>query len=183
MTGPGRILARAFHDDPMFTYIQPDPARRAAVLPWFFDTSARLGRKYGRLDERPGAGAAIWLLPGRGLGLRQLAGAGFLSAPVRLGLGAFRRFGAFTSELERAQRAVLEQPFLHLFILGVDPDEQGRGHGAALIDPVLAESAHPTYLETVNEANVPFYERHGFDVAATHQPDGMPRFWTMIRRP
>ncbi|WP_157103675.1 hypothetical protein [Nocardia harenae] len=51
MTGPGRILARAFHDDPMFTYIQPDPARRAAVLPWFFGAAARLGAKYGRLDE------------------------------------------------------------------------------------------------------------------------------------
>ncbi|MBH0779475.1 GNAT family N-acetyltransferase [Nocardia bovistercoris] len=187
MTGPGTVLARAFHNDPMFTFVQPDAARRAAVLPWFFGAAARLGTKYGKLDERPGRAAAIWLPPGHnGLGLRELVGSGFAAAPLRLGLGAFRRFGAITTAFERAQRDVVRQPFLHLFILGVDPAEQGRGHGGALIDPELARASdegHPCYLETANEANLPFYERHGFTVTSAHAPEGLPRFWTMVRQP
>ncbi|WP_405178126.1 hypothetical protein OG225_28635 [Nocardia sp. NBC_01377] len=51
MTGPGTVLARAFHDDPMFTFIEPDAERRAAVLPWFFGAAARPGAKYGKLER------------------------------------------------------------------------------------------------------------------------------------
>ncbi|MEV0709161.1 GNAT family N-acetyltransferase [Nocardia aurea] len=187
MTGTGKVLARAFHDDPMFTFIEPDAERRAAVLPWFFGAAARLGTKYGSLDERPGRAAVIWLLPGHAdLGLREMTGSGLVAAPFKLGLSAFRRFVAITTAFERAQRDVIRQPFLYLFILGVDPTEQGRGHGSALITSALSQAGsegHPCYLETTNEANVPFYERHGFEVASEKTPEGLPRFWTMVRPP
>ena len=40
------------------------------------------------------------------------------------------------------------------------------------------------YLETSEEHNVPFYERHGFVVAGGRRdPDGLPPFWPMLREP
>ena len=66
---PAALLAAAFHDDPMFVFIEPDEERRRRVLPWFFGAASRLGQRLGRLDIDPGAGAAIWLRPGAKLGV------------------------------------------------------------------------------------------------------------------
>lgn len=42
----------------------------------------------------------------------------------------------------------------------------------------------PCYLETVNEKNVPFYQKHGFVVKFSGQvPQGGPHFWAMVRPP
>jgi hypothetical protein len=51
--------------------------------------------------------------------------------------------------------------------VGVEPSEQGRGIGGALMQPILTRAGVeglPCYLETQNERNLPFYERHGFEV-------------------
>jgi GNAT superfamily N-acetyltransferase len=181
------VLARAFHTDAMFTYIEPDDQRRAKVLPWFFGAAARLGEKYGRLDVEPGRAAAIWLPPGNtDLGPGAWVGSGLAAAPFRLGIGGFRRFGSITSAFEAAKGDVIEPPFWHLFILGVEPSEQGRGQGGRLIGPVLTQAdpdGHPCYLETTEESNLDFYRRHGFEVASNHAPYGLPAFWTMTRQP
>ena len=181
----GAVLAEAFHDDAMFTFIEPDPVRRRRVLPWFFAAAARLGRRHGRLDEDRGRGAAIWLRPGRtGLGPLPLVRSGLASAPVRLGIPAFRRFVAITSAFERAGRAVQPDLYWHLFILGVRPGEQGQGRGGGLLAPVLAQAdatGTAVYLETTEERNLGFYRRHGFEVASAHSDPGLPPFWTMLR--
>ena len=186
-SGAADVLARAFHDDPMFVFIEPDKERRRRVLPWFFSAAARLGRRYGRCDPVPGA-AAIWLAPGRtALGPAAFVRSGLVLAPLRFGPAAFRRFVRLTSAFEKAGAAVHgDAPFWHLFILGVDPPVQGTGLGGRLIAPVLAEAdaaGHPCYLETLAERNLAFYRRYGFEVAAHHREPGLPPFWTMWREP
>ena len=55
----------------------------------------------------------------------------------------------------------------YLAVLGVEPGLQGRGFGAALIEPVLSRcdrDGTPAYLESSKERNIAFYERHGFRV-------------------
>ena len=63
---------------------------------------------------------------------------------------------------------------------------RGKGFGNALmrsrLDRCDAEHA-PAYLESSNVRNVPFYERHGFEVTAEVQlPDG-PIMRPMWRAP
>lgn len=186
-SGAAAVLARAFHDDPMFVYVEPDPERRRRVLPWFFGAVIRLGRRRGRCDQMVDA-AAIWLAPGQtALGPAVLARSGLILAPLRWGPPAFRRFVTITSAFEEAGAAVhRDTPFWHLFVLGVDPSAQGRGLGGRVIAPVLAEAdraGQPCYLETLVERNLAFYRRHGFEVASHHQPSGLPPFWTMWRAP
>jgi GNAT superfamily N-acetyltransferase len=183
----GQVLARAFHDDPMFTFIQPDAERRERSLPWFFTAAARLGRRQGRLDEEPGQAAAIWLGPGHtDLGAAAILRSGLWAAPARLGPAAFRRFIKLTTAFEEAGARAHGDTFWHLFILGVDPRLQGRGRGGELIAPVLdrADGAgHECYLETCAQSNLAFYTRHRFEVVERVDRAGLPTFWTMIRRP
>lgn len=186
MDATGALLARAFDDDPMFLFIEPDEDRRRRRLPWFFSAAARLGRQRGRLDATPEA-AAIWLTPGRTeLGPGALVRSGLAAAPARLGLAAFRRFVALTSAFEEAGAELRGEDHWHLFILGVDPDHRGEGRGTGLLAPILRradEAGLPVSLETCTERNLPFYERHGFVIDRCIARAALPEFWTMVRRP
>ena len=60
------------------------------------------------------------------------------------------------------ERAPLVSP-----AIGVDPAHQGKGT--------------PAYLESTNSANIPLYERHGFEVLATIQVGSSPPIFPMLR--
>ena len=45
-----RMLSRAFDDDPLMRYLEPDDARRRRWLPWFFGAATKLGHT---LRDRP----------------------------------------------------------------------------------------------------------------------------------
>jgi GNAT superfamily N-acetyltransferase len=181
------VLARAFHDDPMFTFIEPSADRRRRVLPWFFGAALRLGDQQGRVDRDAGRAAVIWLPPGRtSLGPRAMLRSGLALAPMRLGPAAFVRFARLTSAFEESAATVHGTTFWHLFILGVDPAVQGQGLGARLVAPVLAEAdaaGHLCYLETLSERNLAFYQRLGFAVAGHVTRRDLPEFWMMTRDP
>ena len=60
-----------------------------------------------------------------------------------------------------------EEPHWYLAVIGVDPSRQGQGVGSTLIHATLTrvdEQRLPAYLESSNPANIPLYERHGFEV-------------------
>jgi ribosomal protein S18 acetylase RimI-like enzyme len=90
--------------------------------------------------------------------------------------------------------AVLEQmgnyhpiePHWYLPMIGVDPSQQGKGYGSALMQHALVQcdrEKKPAYLETANPRNVPLYERLGFEVLATIQIGSSPPVFPMLRRP
>jgi GNAT superfamily N-acetyltransferase len=92
------------------------------------------------------------------LGLRSARGVGHRGPMV----------GRALLEVEHAHPT---EPHWYLAILGVRPERTGRGLGGALLEPGLARAdaeGMPSYLENSNPRNVPFYERHGFDVVAEH---------------
>lgn len=186
MRDTAEVLAGAFFADPMFTFIEPDDLRRRSRLRWFFAAALRMGRQHGRVDVDPdGRGAAIWLTPGRtSMGLPALVRSGMAVAPLRLGIPAFRRFARLTAAFEETGQDVHGEHYWHLLILGVDPRFQGRGVGARLIEPVLAEASAAgqlCYLETCAQRNVPFYASRGFGVARHLKVAGLPESWLMVR--
>lgn len=76
------------------------------------------------------------------------------------------------------------EPHLHLGPIGVDPEAQGRGIGARLMNVFCAElerNALPGYLETDRPENVAFYARSGFEVIAEREVLGVPNFFMMRR--
>lgn len=77
-------------------------------------------------------------------------------------------------------------PHWYLMSIGVDPFHQSEGLGSLLMEHALPMSdADGTlaYLESSNPRNVPFYQRHGFDVIEVVQIGDSPTFTLMSREP
>jgi len=58
------------------------------------------------------------------------------------------------------------EDFYHLWLIGVDPTEQGKGKGAAILTEALIhcdKNPRPVYLETSVERNVSWYKQFGFE--------------------
>jgi len=74
----------------------------------------------------------------------------------------------------------------HWFLptIGVDPIAQGRGLGSVLLSRSLerCDREHRiAYLESTNPRNVPFCQRHGFDVIGEIQAGSSPVVTPMLR--
>ena len=180
-----RVLGRAFHDDPVMRWLQPDAARRTAALPGFFAAVVRhhflasSGSEVAVSADGMGA-AALWDSPGR---WQQTSREQVAMVPGVL--RAFRgRLGAARALAEQMKAVHPEEPHWYLAIIGSDPSVRGGGFGAALMASRLqrcdAEGA-PAYLESSNPDNVPYYNRFGFEVTGQIVvPDG-PTLWPMWR--
>ncbi|MUM34208.1 GNAT family N-acetyltransferase, partial [Mycolicibacterium sp. CBMA 361] len=100
-------------------------------------------------------------------------------------MGASALRGQAASELMKKHHP--EEPHWYLAVIGSDPTVRGGGYGQALmrsrLDRCDAEHA-PAYLESSNPANVPYYERFGFEVTGEMTlPYGGPPLIPMWRQP
>jgi GNAT superfamily N-acetyltransferase len=180
-----RVLARAFESDPMAAHLFRDPARRLSDVEQMFGMFLRgiylpHRETYAVHDLR---GGALWLPPGKYPAsawqqLRLLPG--FLRLFGLRTLAVFRDIG----HMEKMHPKNV--PHWYLAFLGVEPSEQGKGLGSALLRPVLSRcdaERVPAWLETTNERNLPLYERHGFRVVNESDIPRGPHFWGMWREP
>jgi GNAT superfamily N-acetyltransferase len=84
---------------------------------------------------------------------------------------------------EHMHREHLQAPHWYLATLGVDPPAQGQGLGSALLAGLLHRAdadCLPVWLETDRAANLPFYERAGFDCVRETRIFDIP-IWHMHR--
>jgi GNAT superfamily N-acetyltransferase len=182
----GRLLARAFFDDPGAAIIEPDASRRAAVNRVLFelDIASALGAAWACLDAGRLAGVAVWIAPDAApedLDDRRLS-----RARSAIGDAAVDRWAAMLVEFERARREAIEEPHWFLALLGTDPDRQGRGVGAALLQighEAADRDGRPCFLETFTEANVDYYQRRGYQLIRSTTVAGQIPLHAMSRPP
>jgi GNAT superfamily N-acetyltransferase len=178
-------LARAFFDDPVFSWVLHADPRRARMLQRGFELFLR--RIWLEQEEtyttQAVAGAAVWELPDRWRlsTARQL----LLLAPMA---GVFgRRLPRVLSALTRLEARHPRERHYYLAFIGVDPRWQGRGLGAALLAPVLERCDServPAFLEASTPRNRALYERHGFTVTEEFRLGASaPPQWRMWREP
>jgi GNAT superfamily N-acetyltransferase len=171
------VLVGAFLDDPGAVIFEPDPERRAAILPAFFRAWVRAAISDGGDLVVPEGddltGVASWFGPERhGPSDDALEAAGWDDVLATFGVAAAGRMLAMTAELERQHTLLAPWPHLRLDFFGVLPDAQGTGIGSRLIEHGhrAADAAGlACYLETFTEANVAYYRRRGWDVIATYR--------------
>jgi ribosomal protein S18 acetylase RimI-like enzyme len=169
----------AFSADPAVRWMYPDPYRYLTHFPRFaqaFGSPAFAQDTAYYIDSY--AGAALWFPPG-------------IQPDENLVIEVIQET---TSESQQADLfAVLEQmghhhpnqPHWYLSMIVVEPSQQGKGYGSALMQPVLMQCNRdgiPAYLESSNPTNIPFYERHGFEVIGTIQTGTLPPIFPMMRQ-
>lgn len=166
------MLSRAFMADPLYVRLLPLWEERARTLPPLWHGLVRYCLRYGSVECAPRlAGVACWLRPGYEeiTPVRVLrTGLALPRAILRFPHTARRALLAMAAHLDRLRRGIVGGPTWYLRALGVEPSLQGRGIGGALLAHGLARADRdglPCYLETMNERDLRFYERHGFRIA------------------
>lgn len=161
----------------------PDAGRRPAVLHGRFELVVEAFLRRGEvyvLEDR--GGAALVVPPGVVL----------VDEPEAEEFGARleKVSGENTSryvELDARKREHFpDATCLYLALMGVVPERQDRGFGAALLATVLQRSdatAMPVYLEATSDSSRRLYARHGFErIGEIPLTDG-PSLWPMWREP
>lgn len=179
------MLARAYYDDPLYRWCFPDDSQRLEQLRQLVALFGLQIFGYEETHTTDGTrGAALWLPPDK-----------WRMCPVtKVGVvhGLLTTVGVRV--LPRALRTLYlmqskhphEPSHYHLPFIGVEPQEQGKGIGTALLQPVLARcDLHglPVYVEATTSRNVAFFERHDFEVTRQIALRGGPLIWPMWRQP
>jgi GNAT superfamily N-acetyltransferase len=182
------VLGRAFHDDPVTTWMLPDEKTRPVRLPRLFATLTRhhhfAGGGVEVACDGPGIGAAaLWDPPNR---WKQSPREQLAMLPSVIRTFGYRAAAA-RDVIELMKRHHPEEPHWYLAVIGSDVTVRGKGYGQALmhsrLDRVDAEHA-PAYLESSKPENVPYYQRFGFEVTGEIVlPNGGPTVWPMWRAP
>lgn len=180
-------LTLAFRHDPLWSWVFPDPRRRAAGCRRIFSFYLRLGLELGAVDVAPGlAGVAMWLHRGvrhsaftPGLLLTALA------LPFRFAPTSLRRMIAAEAANASQHRRVISDRHEYLAELAVAPDHRRKGIGTALVRHGLARATGlPCYVETQSAGNLRFYQRLGFELKSRAAIHGSGvAIWSLLRSP
>ena len=185
-------MARAFLNDPLRVYTQPDLEARMSQFTWLFTQlvrdAARQDGVYTNTRVGQPDGVAVWVAPQAEERTAEVAVWGEMDQmEQRFGPQAYRRFTAAYRHFDHIHHQRMAGPHWYLALLGVSPRRQDQGIGRALLTPVLRRADQeglPCYLETFVSDNVPFYEHRGFQVVDTGvEPQSQVAFWAMKREP
>jgi GNAT superfamily N-acetyltransferase len=179
-----QALARSFYDDPVFSWITPNAAVRLARLERGFDLYARriwLAHDEAYTTDRL-IGCAFWMPPDT-WHLPMTAQLRMLPAMAAMARGDLPRLMRVLNAMEAKHP---HERHWYLPLIGIAPEWQGRGFGAALLRPILERCDReelPAYLEASSPRNRALYERHRFKVLEEMRVKDSPPMWRMWRAP
>jgi GNAT superfamily N-acetyltransferase len=176
-----QTLARAFHEDPLISFLLRDKATFAAKSERLFKLLFKLGLPHDACDVTTGYEAvALWRPPNQWhipIWLYLTNGAEFLSL---FGFGGAHVMGV----MDVIEKRHPHEPHWYLQAIGTDPAKQGKGYGGVVMRRQLAladAAGMPAYLESSKEINIPIYQSFGFQVTGTIDIPGGPTLWPMWR--
>ena len=173
-------IVLAFSADPAVRWMYPNPQQFLSSFPKFVQVFGGKAFQYETAYYVEGyLGAALWLPPH--------------VSPDSEALIALLQQTIFEQDQEEVF-AVFEQmehfhpaePHWYLPLIGMDPPQQGKGHGAALMQKALEHCDRDrliAYLECSNPTNVAFYERHGFQLKGKISISESLAIYPMMRHP
>jgi ribosomal protein S18 acetylase RimI-like enzyme len=173
-------IVAAFLTDPPARFAWPSPHDYLVAMPVatgeFAGSSFQHGTAYVSADF---CGAALWLPPGvepNGRALEKVFRDTARPEHMDDLLGTF----------EKMEQSHPREAHWYLPQIGVEPNAQGKGIGAALMRHALARCDQEralAYLEASKPQNIPFYQRHGFEVIGEIQVGSAPLVTPMLRKP
>ena len=170
----------AFVSDPIARWLWPDAQEYVRQFPRFVQSFGAQAFAHGAAHASEDfGGAALWLPVGAevdGDAVEELFRETTQEPVTSEVLSILEQMGAHHTH----------EPHWYLAVIGVDPAQQSKGIGSELLKYALVpcdEQGLFAYLESSNPANVPFYQRHGFEVLGEIQVGSSPTVRTMIRSP
>ena len=178
--GVVHVVTLAFETDPMARWSFPDASVYSAVMPAFVRAFGGHGFARGSVHfVDDGTGAAMWLGPGVEPDVEMLQHLLEQNAPADRQdemMAVFEQMGGYHPH----------EPHWYLPLIGVDPTQQGRGLGTALLRHAVGQfdaEGLPAYLESSNPRNISLYRRLGFEPLGEIQVGTSPILVPMLRRP
>jgi ribosomal protein S18 acetylase RimI-like enzyme len=172
-------LFLSFATDPLLRFFWPEPASYVEAFPVLAGEFARTALTHEAAHYVDGfAASSLWFAPGVEPDREPIV-------PMFERTIEPKRRETIVSVIVEKAKYHPEEPHWYLQMIGVDPRLQGRGYGTALLSYALEriDAEHGVAcLDSSNPANVPLYERHGFEVMATVVVDDAPPVFPMVRR-
>jgi ribosomal protein S18 acetylase RimI-like enzyme len=173
-------LTLAFSGDPPSRWAWTDPQQYLEAFPRFARAFGGGAIDHGTALYYQGfCGVALWLPPGAAPDEESLV-------KVIEETVADERKGVMFSMFEQMDAFHPREAHWHLPLIGVDPADQGKGIGSALLSHILNVCDGQevlAYLEATSPRNVLLYERHGFETVGSIQVADSPRIIPMLRKP
>ena len=171
-------IVLGFSADPILRWFYPEPQKYLIGFPTLMQLFG------GRAFEHNSAyhikdyiGAALWLPPNvhpDEEGLTKMLQDSFEGAQLDEIFSLFEQMDNFHPD----------EPCWHLAFIAVDPTQQNKGHGSTILKhtlEVVDNDKKLAYLESTNEAKLPLYQRHGFEIMGKIQAGNSPTMYPMIR--
>ena len=178
-------LRRAFFDDRIYRWLVPDDAQRrrsqAVFYAHFVDACWPHGGVYA---AGAGAGAALWIPPGKQLITDDRAET--FNRELRESAGDDASSARMAQLLQLLDENHPTDDCWYLAFMGVDPSAHGQGIGTRLLSVVLSQADRdqvPAYLEASSPENRRLYERHGFQTVRELSVADSPVLSAMWRTP
>ena len=159
------ILAHSFYENKSVNYIIKQDSKRAqrikGLMEYSFDMCYSFGEVY--LSDNKKACALILFPDKKKPNLKSVFSDFKLIVTC---VGFSKLFKAMKRE-SKIKKLHPKELMYYLWFIGVDPNDQNKGIGTALIQEVIAEGLskqRPVYLETSTLKNIPWYEKFGFKI-------------------
>ena len=175
-----KVLVRANWADPAARWVWPDSQQFLTHFPSFVRAFGGKAFAHGSAYYVDGyTGAALWLPPDVHPDENALIALLQRTVSEQIQKDFFPVF-------EQMGRYHPSEPHWYLPLMGVDPSQQGKGFGSALLQHTLMQFDRDNkiaYLESSNPRNISLYKRHGFELLGTIQTGTSPSIAPMLRRP
>jgi GNAT superfamily N-acetyltransferase len=174
------VVVRAFAADPAGHWMWPDSQQYFMHFPSFVRAFAGMAFTHRSAYYVDGyAAAALWLPPNIHPDEDKLISLVQRTVSEQIQKDFFPIF-------KQMGRYHPSEPHWYLPLMGVDPFQQGKGFGSALLQHTLVQcnlENKLAYLESTSPKSVPLYKRRGFEVLGTIQLGTSPPIFPMLRRP
>ncbi len=177
------VLTNAFSEDSMWKEVFDDDDKNRILT----EVMVRFCLKYGNVLSTSDKLEGVMAIAPHGKDMTTWriirSGAFFLSMKIAR---EAKKMKVLSNAIEEAKKSLNLGPYIHLLIMGVSQEFQGKGFGGKLLRALIEKAEterKPIYLETQKEQNISFYEKYGFSVkkkVILPEPLNLP-MWLMVR--
>ncbi|GAG94704.1 unnamed protein product, partial [marine sediment metagenome] len=177
------VLDNAFSEDSMWKEVFTDEDKNRVLTEVMVRFCLKYGNVYSTSDNLEGVMA---IAPhDKEMNLFRIIRSGAFSLSIKISSES-KIMKVLSNTVEEAKNSLNLGPHIHLLIMGVSQEFQGKGFGGKLLRALIEKAEterKPIYLETQKEENVRLYEKYGFSVekkVILPEPLNLP-MWLMVR--